>query len=403
MAIFNYHARTPEGELQVGTVEASSKEAAVDLLQTHKLIVVDLEPEEAIPIYFRKLELFEYITLKEVAVFSRQLATLVEAQVSLLDSLKTLADQTTNPRFKGKIFEVLADVDGGESFSRALSKHPKVFSRFYISMVRSGELSGRLQEVLSYLADHLEREWQIRTQIRNSLIYPLFVLVSFFIVGGLMMIFVIPQLLSVVQETGEDLPLITRIMLVFAKWARVLAIPVLILMPFLGFLVAQYYKTKEGREMVDRILLKLPIFKIILTNLYITRFSENLGTLVEGGIPIAQAIRVTGETIGNTVYEKILQDTEEAVRRGETISSILRRSPREFPPLVTQMVATGEASGRLDLILKNLSRFYQRELNYLVDNLLTVIEPALIVILGAGVGLLVASILIPIYNLVGSI
>lgn len=402
MAVFTYQARTKEGELQIGTVEASSSDSAIGILQRNNLIVVEVHAEAEIPLYLRKVEIFRRVSKREVVAFSRQLATLFEADVPIIQSLKTLGDQTFNPYFKGKIFEIMNEVDGGAPLSRAFESHSDVFSSFYVSMVRSGELSGRLQETLTYLADHIERDYQITSQIRNSLTYPAFVLFGFIVVGVLMMSFVIPQLTAVLEESGQELPLVTRIIIGISNFTRIALVPGFVLFAFLLFLSWQYNKTDEGKRFFDKIVLNVPLLGSILRNIYISRFAENLGTLITGGLPIAQALNVSAATIGNTIYRDTILKAEQAVRRGEAISETLKTAPKEFPPIVTQMVATGEQTGKLDFILKNLAIFYQREVRMVVDNLLGFIEPVLIVVLGLAVGVLVAAILVPIYNLVGA-
>jgi len=383
----------------VGTVEAGSKEIAIDVLQRHHLIVIHLEAKTEESFFYKRLELFEPVTEKEIALFSRQIATLLEAQVPLVEALKALGKQTTNPRFKGIIFDLSSDVEGGASFSKALAKYPKVFSHFYRALIKSAEVSGKLQEVTTYLADHLDREHHIKSKIRGALIYPAFVFFGILIVGVLMFMFVIPQLVAIFEEVSVDLPLLTRIIIGLSDLFRTYFFFILILFGLLSIGVWRYSKTKEGELALDMIKLKSPIFGSLFTNLYIARFTENLGTLLTGGIPISLALRVSADVVGNKVYESIIRETEDAVKRGDTISSVLKSYP-EFPPLVSQMIETGETTGKLDIVLKNLARFYEREVTAMVDNLLVLIEPVLVVGMGIMVGILVVAILQPIYSLV---
>lgn len=399
MPVFNYQARTKDGELQVGTVEAGSKETAIDVLQRHNLIVVHLEEKSREPVFYKKLEFLETISEKEVALFSRQLATLLDAQVPLVEALKALGAQTKNPKFKGVIFEISSDIEGGTLLSKALEKHPKIFSHFYRALLRSAEVAGKLQEVTLYLAEHLERDHQIKSKIRGALIYPAFIFFGIIIVVTLMFVFVVPQLIAIFEDVEVELPFITKVIINLSSFFRRY---VLIILFFLGISIfgfGRYIKTEEGKNFIDAAKLKLPIFGNIFTNFYIARFTENLGTLLTGGISISIALRVSADVIENRVYERIIKETEKAVTRGDTISSVLKECP-EIPPLVSQMVATGETTGKLDVILKNLARFYEGELDTMVENLLTLIEPILIVAMGISVGILVIAILQPIYSMV---
>lgn len=349
--------------------------------------------------FYKRLELFEPVTEKEIALFSRQIATLLEAQVPLVEALKALGAQTANPRFKGIIFDLSSDIEGGASFSKALGKYPKVFSHFYRALIKSAEVAGKLQEVTTYLADHLDREHHIKSKIRGALIYPAFVFFGILIVGALMFMFVIPQITAIFEEVSVDLPLLTRIIIGMSDLFRTYFFFILILFGLLSFGVWRYSKTKEGEIAFDTIKLKAPIFGNLFTNLYIARFTENLGTLLTGGIAISIALRVSADVVGNRIYESIIRETEDAVKRGDTISSVLKGYP-EFPPLVSQMIETGETTGKLDIVLKNLARFYEREVTTMVDNLLVLIEPVLVVGMGLMVGILVVAVLQPIYSMV---
>ncbi len=385
--------------MQVGTVEAGGREIAIGVLQRHGLIIVHLEEKSKTPLFYRSLELFESITEKEIALFSRQIATLLEAQVPLVEALKALGAQATNPRFKGVIFDISSEIEGGASFSKALGKYPKIFSHFYLALIKSAEVAGKLQEVTLYLADHLERDHYIKSKIRGALIYPAFVLFGIVAVGFLMFTFVIPQLVAIFEEVSIDLPLLTRAIIWASAAFRTYVVFILIVFGAAGFAAWRYIQTEEGAMGLDKLKLKLPILGALFTNLYIARFAENLGTLLAGGIAISMALRVSADVIGNRVYSGIIRDTEEAVKRGDTMSSVLK-TYSAIPPLVSQMVETGVTTGKLDVILRNLARFYERELTAIVDNLLALIEPVLVVGMGIVVGILVVAILQPIYSMV---
>ena len=382
-------------------MEARDKKNAADILQRNDLIVVAIEEKKDVPIYARRIKFFERVKAKDIVILSRQLATLFEAEIPLITSLRTVARQTDSIPLREKIFEISADVEGGSSLSDALTKHPDVFSEFYVNMVRAGEASGKLDEILPYLADHVERDYEVRAKIRGALTYPAFVITGFLIAMTVLMVFVIPNLTSILTEGGQDLPLITDIIIGISEFVRA-SWYILLFMGIGGsVLLLRYIKTEKGKEVWDRVQLKIPVFGEILKKVYLFRFTESLGTLIEGGLPIIRAISISRDITGNTVYKEILKDVEDAVRRGGTIGETLILYD-EIPPLVTQMVVVGEKAGKLVAVLHNIASFYKKEVDSATDNITSLIEPILIVVMGVAVGLLVAGVLLPIYNMVGT-
>lgn len=399
---FNYKARTQEGKIETGIIDAPSLEGAILILRSRKLIITSLEPALKQLSTFQNFlgNLLHQVKGQEVVVMSRQLAILIQAKVPLVQSLRTLTHQTANPYLVSVLESVADEVDAGTVFSKALSQYPKVFSEFYINMVKSGEVSGRLEDVLIYLSDYLEREYYLTSQVRSALIYPAFVLGGFVIVAIIMLIFVIPTLTSVLAESGQTLPLVTRILIgasnFIRSWGWLLFI---ILLAVVGFLWWQI-KTNEGaRYNFDNFLLKMPIFGELLKKIYLARMAETLSTLSSAGISINQSLQIASDVVGNLVYRSILIEANEVVRRGGTINSTLEKYPKVVLPMVSQMVAIGEQTGKLDAILKNISDFFGKEVDRALRNIVDLIEPILIVVLGLGVAGLVAAILIPMYNL----
>lgn len=398
---FNYQGRAKKGEVQSGSVEASSREAAISLLQKHGLYVTILEETAKPPIYAKRVRIFERISARDLVLFSRQLSILFKSKVSLVESLEILAIQTKNPDFKEKIFKLAEEVEGGTSFSGALSHFPKTFSSFYIAMVKAGEASGKLSESLSYLSEHLERDYHLISRIRGAMIYPCVVVLVAMIVLILMIFFVVPQLSKVLTEGGGELPTVTKIVIslpvFFKKWGW------LLVLTFFALAVSsvRYQRTREGKKFFDRVFLKLPLVGPILEMIYLSRFAENLSTLIGGGLPIAQALEITGNIVGNAIYKEIIFTARDAVRKGEPISLTLSRSPEFFPQVFTQMALVGERTGTLDKTLLDLVGFYQKEVDRGVENLLSVLEPLLIVFLGLIVAGLMIAILMPIYQMTG--
>ena len=398
---FNYQARTKKGEAQSGAVEASSREAAISLLQKYGLYVTILEEAKAAPIYAKRVKIFERISAKDLVLFSRQLSILFKSKVSLVESLQTLAVQTKSLDFKEKIFKLAEEIEGGSSLSGALSHFPKVFSSFYIAMVRAGEASGKLSESLEYLAEHLEREYHLTSRIKGAMIYPAVVLLVAIAVLALMIIFVIPQLTKVLAEVGGELPAVTKMVISLSDLFRKSGWLIILGLIFLGIGLHRYYKSKKGKKVFDRAFLRLPLVSPILEMIHLSRFAENLSTLITGGLPIAQALEITGDIVGNTVYQEIIFAARDEVRKGEPISSVLSRYPEFFPPVFTQMTLVGERTGTLDKTLMDLVSFYQKEVDRGVENLLSVLEPLLIVFLGGIVAGLMVAILMPLYKMTG--
>ena len=395
----NYQARTSQSDIQTGTVEAPNQEAAIETLRRYGLIILEVVEEKG---GFNlslsgEIPFFNRVKSQELVIFSRQLAVLFDAQVPLVQALRTLSDQSS-PVFKKIIMEIGSDVDSGTAFSQSLEKFPKVFSFFYISVVKAGEASGRLQEVLNYLADHEEKSYDLNKKVKGALTYPIFIVVSLVVVGAVMMVFVVPQLTSVLQESGQELPFLTQVIIGLSNFIRNYWWLGLIIITALSGGIWYWLGTKSGKNLWDRIKLHLPIFGGLFTKIYIARFAENLGTLIKGGIPIIQALTITGDVVGNSLYQDVIIKAREEVRRGSTINSAFL-AEKSIPPMVAQMISIGEQTGKLDLLLSKVASFYQKDVDNLVENMTSLIQPILILILGAAAGVLVAGILLPIYNL----
>ncbi len=397
---FNYIVRNKQGETQSGVAEAANRRTAVDTLQAKGLIILSLQPVSSTPIFSRQLKIFQRVKQKELVSFSRQLAILFSAQVPLLESLQTLAKQSENAYFRQILFGVADDIEGGTLLSKALGQYPKVFSTFFVNMIKSGEASGALENTLSFLADYLEKQYYLMSRIRGAMIYPAFITGVFIIVGMILMIVVVPKLTGFLQESGQELPITTKILIAvsgfLSNWWWLLAIVVLG-----GF---SYFYYMLGRSLTvrhwwDAFKLRIPFFgKRIMQKIYLTRFAENLSTLIQGGLTILQALQVSSEVAGNHVFERIIVAANEDVRVGNALSTSLSRY-EEIPPLIIQMISTGEKTGSMDSILKKMAQFYSKEIDTAVDNLSQLIEPILILVIGGAVAVLVASILMPIYNI----
>ena len=399
---YRYTARTQDGKESKGTLDAASLDLAVGSLQRKNLIITFIEPVGEKSAGLARLlsfsNLFSNVKMQDVVLFSREFATLFEAKVPIVNSLNIIISETTNKALRRVLSNVLEDIQGGISLSQALSRHPNVFSRFYVSMVKSGEESGKLEEIFKFLADYLERSFELQRKARNALIYPAFVLSAFVVVMVLMLVFVIPKLSTILEETGQAVPIYTKIVIGASSFLRSFGFLFLILLAVFGVFIFRYLRTENGKVYFARFLISIPIIGNLYRKIYLSRIADNLSTLLSGGITALRALDITSEVVDNEIYRRILVDSLESVKGGSMISDSLSKY-KDIPSLFSQMIRIGEETGKLDYILKSLAGFYRRDVDNMVDNLVSLIEPILILALGLGVGLLVASVLIPIYNL----
>lgn len=395
---FNYQSRDQKGKKQLGTIEASDQETALDFLQRQGLSVVSLSKSASIPFYAREIKLFQRISRKEIVLFSRQLSIMFRSQIPLLEILETLSFQTNNLKFKEIILKLKQEVESGATLSKALSQFPNPFSLFYVNMVRSGEASGKLSDSLSYLADHLEREYHLRSSIRGALIYPIFILFVLLLMGFFAAFFIMPDLVSVLKEGNGDLPLATSIVIGFTDFLKNKGWLILLFLVGLIVFIWQYKKTEKGEIFFDKFNLKLPLLNGFLKKIYLSRLAENLSTLIAGGLPIARALEISGRVVGNSIYRDIIFQTRDGVRKGENVSALLKKYPNFFSPMFIQMVVVGERTGRLDSALLNIVNFYQKEVDRSVDTFIKLLEPALILFLGVMVAIFAIAILLPLFG-----
>lgn len=396
---FNYQARTKTGEIQTGVIEASSREGAASVLQKYGLYITSLEDADAGPFYFKKISLFESISQKDKVMFSRQLAIMFSARVPLVESLRTLVSQVKNPYFQEKIAQITDDVEAGTAFSIAISKYPEAFSAFYVAMVKAGEASGKLAESLDYLAQHMEKEFYLINRIKGAMTYPILVFVFAMFILFVMLFYIVPQLTEALQQMDQEIPVITRMIISFSELLREWALLFTLIFILAIICLFIFYKSKQGNEFFGRLFLTVPFFGHYLKLIYLSHFAENLSTLISGGLPIAQCLELSGRITGNHVYQEVIFQTRDEVRKGNPISRSLARFPELFPPVFTQMVMVGEKSGTLDMSLMHLVGFYQKEVERTTESLMSILEPILIIFLGAVVGGIVAAFLIPLYQM----
>jgi len=400
---FSYQIKNPAGEILNGTIDAPDENVAVNLLHSRGYTVVSLEQVKKDLFTADINQLFAKPNTKDMVVFTRQLATLIDADMPLAEGLRTLAKQITKPTMRRIVTEISDAVEGGSALSGALSEYPKLFTPFYVKLVKSGEVSGKLQDSLNYLADYLERTQSINSKIRGALAYPAFIIVAMIIVAIIMVVYVLPQLLVIFKESNvQNLPFTTKMLIAVTDFVNKYLWFLIVIVIAGSIFFWRYIMTTRGKIWLDHFKLRAPIFGGILKNLYIARLAESLATLIKAGISILDAIKITAELVGNRNYQDALLDAEESVRGGGNISDSFSKSPA-IPPLVTSMVAIGERTGKLDYMLNHISKFYRSESENDIQNISQLIEPVLVFILGIGVAILVSSILLPIYNLVGAV
>lgn len=395
---FKYKAISISGIEQVGKIEAGSRERAIELLQKHKLVIISIEETRELISFKFLLAIFHRVSHKKIVIFSKELSILLMAGVSLAESLKIQYSQEENAYFKEQIFKISNMVEDGAPFSVALSKFPNIFSDFFVNIVRSGEASGKMQESLLHLSDYIEKQYLLSSKVKSALMYPAVILGGFALVGAGMMAFVVPQLVSIFEGSDQELPLPTKILIFVSDFMQHNIILIVIAGIILGYLVKKYVQTSEGRSKVDALILKIPQFSSIFKKFYIARFTENLSILISSGIPIINALQISGDVVGNSVYRKIIYNSIDEVKIGGSIAYSFERS-EQLPSLVPKMIRVGERTGKLDLVLKDIAEFYTKEVDIAIDGLTAIIEPIMIFVLGGAVAILVASILMPIYQM----
>jgi len=397
---FRYKAQNQEKKVQTGVIEAESREEAIKTLQSHNLIVFSLISDKEIPAFKKqvKLPFLNRIKQKDLVVFSRELATLAEGKVSLVEALKSLAKQTSNPNFKDIIAVIAQDVEGGSSLSKAMSKYPKVFSDFYMNLIKSAEVSGTLEKTLIYLADYEEQRHDTVSKVKGAMMYPALLLIFMVVIGIFAMVKIVPQITAMLTEAEVELPTMTKILIGLSSFLQRFWYLAILGMIGLGFAFWRWIHTPQGSKIWGKVVLKIPVFGRVLKHFYLNRIADNLKTMLRGGISILKSLEVVSGVIGNSVYKDIIIETKEEVRGGKSMSSVFE-SYREFPPMFTEMVRVGEKSGNIDNMLEKLASFYKKEVDVVIDNISKLIEPFLIIIMALGVAFLVSSIIIPIYKM----
>lgn len=395
MQIFNYTAKNKDGEVQRGEVEAENENAASKVLLSRELTPISIFAAES-----KGFSLFNRVSMKNKVLISRQLATMINAGLPIAQSLKTLEEQISNKNLKKILEQVSSDVEGGSQLSVAFSHFPEIFTPLDITLIQSGETSGSLDKALLRLAEQLEKEQSLLRKVRGALVYPTFIIVVVIAVVILMVVYVMPQMEGLYSSFNAQLPLLTRIMISISHFlSRFMPVVILFLIA-LAVYVRYAIRRPAGRKVWDGLKLKIYGLNILLTKMYMVRFSRTLSGLVASGVPLLDALNIVSRAVGNVLYEEAIKDAAEKVKSGIALSEPLKESPL-FPPVVTQMVAVGEQTGELDNMLTNLADYFEEEVDNLVKNLSNLIEPIIIVVLAVIIGFLLIAIMMPIYSLGG--
>ena len=400
MPIYKWEGKTLKGLVKKGETEAPSEATLRIHLRQQNILPTKISlkgKEMKISLPFGKK-----VKKRSLAIFTRQLSTMIDAGLPLVQSLEILASQQDSPIFKKIIREIREDVEGGSTFAGALKKHPATFDDLYTNLVVAGEEGGILDTILTRLANYIEKAESLKKKVKSALVYPSAIVGMAVIVVAILMIFVIPVFESMFKGAGQALPLPT---LIVVTMSRLIKKYVVIIIPgaiFLFFLFRRYHKTESGKKLIDRIILKLPVFGILFRKVAVARFSRTLGTLVSSGVPILDGLTIVSRSAGNKTVELAIMNARASIREGETIAEPLGRSGI-FPPMVIQMIAVGESTGALDAMLSKIADFYDEEVDASVTNLTSMLEPLLMVFLGVVIGGVVIAMYLPIFNMASAV
>ena len=399
MPAFTYTARALNGDLRTATIEAPSRDDVVAQLRKQRLNVVKID-ETAVA---KKKKAGGKIKMRDIVIFTRQFSTMINAGLPLVQALDILAKQSENPALKDVTHAVVFDVESGHTVADALGKHPKAFTELYVNMVAAGEAGGILDTILMRLATFMEKNDALVRKVKGAMIYPGVISSVAFIAISVLLIFVIPVFEKMFASVGLPLPLPTRVVIEMSKFLRGIGgIVTAAAVVGLVFLLKNYYKTSNGKLAIDKLMLKAPVLGDVLRKSAVSRFTRTLGTLIGSGVSILDGLEITAKTAGNRVISDAIMESRTSIAGGETISAPLQKS-NVFPPMVISMIAVGEQTGGLDEMLSKIADFYDEEVDAAVSNLLSLMEPVMIVFLGVVVGGMVVAMYLPIFDMINAV
>jgi type IV pilus assembly protein PilC len=400
MAIFNYQAQTPTNKIIEGSLEVENEDIARAMLLEQGVTILALEEQRSASLSgLGNITIFaQRISKKDIVVFSRQLAVMVEAQIPIVQALKIIAQQTENQRLQTIIRQVYTAVAAGARLSDVLANYPKVFDGFYVNMVRSGETSGRLSEVLDYLATQFEKDYDLFRRVRGALMYPVTVVVAMLIAAVVILIYVIPRLVNVFETMGVEVPFTTQILIYLSEFTRNYWFIILVGLAMLFVLVRGYVMTYVGRLTVSKLRLKIPVFGSLFRYIYLLQMTRGLFTLLRGGINLYDSLGIVQGVVQDIQFQNMVKEVRDGVRDGSPLARELSQY-QLVPDLVANMVVIGEQTGRLEYMLEKVSEYYAKEIDATTANIMTLIEPLVMVLLGIGVALIVSAVFLPLYSI----
>ncbi len=397
--LFIYKAVTKEGSETTGSIDAQNQDSAVNALQRSGLVVISVRSADSRNIFEIDINIFNRVSAKEISIISRQIATLLDAHVPALKTFRLIASEAENPLVAKKFTEIADDIQNGVPISGALFKHPALFSDFYVNMVIGGEESGKLAETFNALADYLERSYELMSKARGALIYPAFVILTFIVVMILMLTLVIPKLSDIITQSGQEVPIYTKVVIGVSNAMINYGVFMAMIIVASLFLV---WRFTRGTSFMAHAKLWFPVIGNLYRTLYLSRITDNMHVMLSNGISMVRSIEISAKVVNNEIYQDILKKSVIAVKGGAPLSATLMGHP-EIPNVMIQMVKVGEETGELGNILQKLSFFYKREVETAIATVISMIEPVMIVALGIGVGGVLASVLIPIYQIAGNV
>lgn len=397
--IYKYRAKDADNKVIDGLVEAETETIAIGLLKERNYDIVALEQKRNV--FLEKLMAWQTIPKRDLLIFVKQLAVMVESDIPLVVGLKGLVEQTDNKRLQTILTEVSDNVEGGMKLSDAFEAHPRVFDNFFVNLVRTGESSGRLSEVLNYLSDQIEKDYDLNKKIVGAFIYPAFIVGAMAVLGVMVMVYVIPKLTEMLIQANAELPMATKVLIAVSNFFVHNGALVLLGLVVVGVAFYLARNSLTMRILIGYLKLKFPIFGTLLTYTYVIRFSRSLNTLMSGGVPLADALDVSRGVVGNKVFENIFVQVKRDVEDGQPFAAALAKH-HEIPRLVSQLVETGEEAGKVEEILSKIAEFYSREVENSINKMMSLLEPVIMVVLGIGVGLIIVAIIMPMYKLAGA-
>lgn len=398
MATFKYVAKDQEARTVSGKMAADDQNVVIEELRKRKLTIISIEEDKKLSTGKKVTQRARRVKSEDLVVFTRQLATMIDAGIPIIQAIDALQEQTTNPSFKSVVVQIRDDIQLGTSLSAAFAKHNQVFDVLYINMIRVGETGGVLTAILERISTYLEKTAALMRKVKSALIYPAVIVSMALVITTVLIVKVVPTFASIYSSFGKELPFMTQMLIDFStSFSKMLPFYIAFIVLSV-FLLIRFHKTEKGGLIIDRQILRIPIFGDLITKVSISRFSRTLATLMQSGVPILESLEIVGKTCGNKLLEKVVEGVQSSVREGEGIAGPLSKS-EVFPPMVTRMIAIGEKSGQMEKMLVKISEFYDDQVDAAVTGLTSLIEPIIIGVLGVVVGFIVIALFMPIINI----